>query len=105
MIFELTGTTIVVSAATLWTIYQGICWIMDRYHIGERRKEYYLMREANKVLMREAIRTAHRDAMAANYIEEDELEHVEEVYSVYHSLKGNGTGDRWMQEIRQLERK
>lgn len=105
MVFELTGTTIVVSAATLWALYQGICWIMDRYQIGEKRKEYYLMKEANKMMMRELIRNAHKEAKEEGCIDEDELGHIEEVYSIYHNLKGNGTGDRWIDEIRKLKRK
>ena len=105
MVFELTGTTIVVSAATLYSLYQAICWILDRYHIGEKRKEYYLMKEANKNMMRELIRTAHKDAITARVIDEDELEHIESVYETYHALGGNGTGDRWMRELRSLARK
>jgi hypothetical protein len=60
--------------------------------------------EAQMNMMRELIRTSHRDAVAAGWIDEDELEHVEKVYSVYHALGGNGTGDRWMAELRQLRR-
>ena len=105
MVFELTGGTIVISAATLWAIYQAICWVMDRYHIGEKRKEYYLMKESNKALMRDVIRNAHREAIMDGSIDEDELEHLEEVYSIYHALNGNGTGDRWMNELRSLPRK
>ena len=105
MVFELTGGTIVISAAAIWALYQAVCWILDRYHIGEKRKEYFLMKESNKVLMREVIRNAHKEATAAGYIDEDELGHIEEVYSIYHASKGNGTGDRWIHEIRQLPRK
>ena len=105
MVFELTGGTIVLSAASLWALYQCICWIMDRYQIGEKRKEYFLMKESNKMLMREVIRNAHKEAIEAGFIDEDELGHIEEVYAIYHKLKGNGTGDRWINEIRQLPRK
>ena len=63
------------------------------------------MQEANKALMRDLIRRTHSEAKAANYIDEDELEHIENVYSIYHDLGGNGTGDRWMEELRKLPRK
>lgn len=105
MVFELTGQTIVISGAALWALYQAVCWLMDRYHIGEKRKEYYLMKESNKLMMREVLRNAHKEAIEEHTIDEDELMHVEEVYHIYHELKGNGTGDRWIQELRQLERK
>lgn len=105
MVYELSGQTIVFSAASLWALYQAICWILDRYHIGEKRKEYYLMKEANKAIMRDLIRRTHNEAVDANEIDEDELEHVENVHSIYHDLGGNGTGDRWMEELRKLPRK
>lgn len=105
MVFELTGETIVVSASVLWALYQCICWVLDRYQIGTKRKEYYLMKEANKLMMREVIRNAHIEAITNGFIDEDELQHLEEVYHIYHSLNGNGTGDRWIQEIRNLKRK
>lgn len=105
MVFELTGTTVVVSAATLWSVYKAICWLMDRYQIGRKRKDYHLLQKSNKIMMRQMIRDAHREYMAAGVIDEDELEHLEDVYSVYHSLGGNSSGDRWMKEIRKLPRK
>lgn len=105
MVFELTGQTIVLSTATLWALYQCICWVMDRYQIGEKRKEYFLIKESTKATMREVIRNTHKDAIKAGSIDEDELQHIEEVYAIYHSLKGNGTGDRWMKEIRELPRR
>lgn len=105
MTFEVTGTSVIFLTATIWALYKGICWVMDRYRIGEKRKEYYLLKESNKLTMREFIRNAHKQGIAAGYIDEDELEHIEEVYSTYHALKGNGTGDRWMKEIRELKRK
>lgn len=44
--------------------------------------------------MREIIRTAHRDFTKAGCIDEDELEHIEQVFSVYTKLNGNGTAKR-----------
>ena len=101
----LTPQTIVVSIATLFALYKGVCWVLDRYQIGEKRKEYALMREANQALMREVIRTAHKESIAAGAIDEDELEHIENVYAIYSALGGNGTGARWMDELRNLPRR
>ena len=87
-----------------FSLYQSVCWLLDRYSVGEKRKERKLLMEAQMNMMRELIRTSHRDATAQGFIDEDELEHVEKVYNVYHALGGNGTGDRWMVELRQLRR-
>ena len=52
MVLELTGQTIVISVATLYALYQALCWILDRYNIGQKRKEYRLMQQASKNMMR-----------------------------------------------------
>ena len=104
MVIQLTGQAVVVSAATLWALYKAICWVMDRYEIGKKRKEYHLLQKSNKLILRQIIRDTHREALAAGYIDEDELEHLEEVYALYKKFKCNGTGDRWMEEIRELKR-
>ena len=104
MVIQLTSQSVVISAATLWALYKAICWVMDRYKIGEKRKEYLLLQKSNKLVLRQIIRDTHKEALAAGYIDEDELEHLEEVYTLYKKLNGNGTGDRWMKEIRKLKR-
>ena len=104
MVIEFTSQSIVVSVATLWALYQAVCWVMDRYKIGKKRKDYHLLQKSNKLIMRQIIRNAHEEALAAGYIDEDELEHLEEVYALYKRLNGNGTGDRWMKEIRKLKK-
>ena len=105
MVFELTGQTIVISAGAIWALYQAVCWIMDRYNIGQKRKQYRLMQQANKNMMRQLIRNAHKQFCGLGQIDEDELEHIEQVYQVYHSLGGNGTANRWINELRELKRK
>lgn len=87
-----------------FSLYQAVCWLLDRYNVGEKRKERKLLIEALMNMMRELIRTAHKDAISQGFIDEDELEHVEKIYNVYQALGGNGTGDRWMEELRQLRR-
>lgn len=91
--------------AAMFALYQSICWLLDRYKIGAKRKEHSLLMSAQMNMMRELLRTTHKDAMQDGYIDEDELEHVEKVYHVYHELGGNGTGDRWMEELRRLPRR
>lgn len=105
MVIELSLANVIAAISITYGVYQSICWLLDRYHIGEKRKEYQLIKESNKVLMREVIRSAHIEYMAQDWIDEDELEHLEKVYALYHNLKGNGTGDRWMKELRELPRK
>ncbi len=104
MTIELTGQTLVISLSSVIAIYKFLCYLSDRYELTKRAKEYQLLKVANKNLMREVIRTTHRDAMAARKIDEDELEHVEQVYDTYSKLGGNGTAQRWIDEIRQLKR-
>ena len=105
MIIELTVQNILAAVAVVWAFYKAVCWVLDRYQIGDKRKKLNLFMESNVVLMREVIRYAHKMTLEAGYIDEDELEHIENTYRIYHALGGNGTGDRWMQEIRQLPRK
>lgn len=94
MVIELNYESIVAAISTIFAIYKAICWLMDRYEIGQKRKENKLMRLGSVNLMREIIRTAHREALTQGYMDEDELEHVEKVYEVYHALGGNSVADR-----------
>lgn len=63
------------------------------------------MKMASVNLMREVIRSAHKDALKDGFIDEDELEHVEKVYECYHELGGNSVADRWIDELRKIERR
>ena len=38
MVFEVSGQTVFISVSVLYALYQAICWIMDRYNIGAKRK-------------------------------------------------------------------
>ena len=96
---------VVAAVTSLWVLYKAVCFIMDRYHLGENRKRKWLMEKGMCNLMRETIRQAHQSYTTAGYIEEDELSHIEKVWNVYHSLGENGTADRWMQEIIALPRR
>ncbi len=63
------------------------------------------MQAANKNMMRQLIRQAHKEFTAEGAIDEDQLQHIQQVYQVYHALGGNGTADRWINELRDLKRK
>ena len=104
MVFEVSGQTIFISVSVLYALYQAICWIMDRYNIGGKRKQYKLMQQANKNMMRQLLRNAHKQFVAQGCIDEDELEHIEQVYQTYHQLGGNGTANRWISQLRDLKR-
>ena len=101
MTIELPTVAAILAALSL---YQGLCWLLDRYKVGEKRQQHMLVVQAQMNMMRELIRATHRDSTLEGWIDEDELEHIESVYSTYHALGGNGTGDRWMDEIRRLPR-
>ena len=104
MVIELTGQTLVISLSSILAIYKFLCYLSDRYGLTKKAKEYQLMKIANKNLMREVIRTTHKDAMKEKKITEEELEHIEQVYDTYSKLGGNGTAQRWIEEIRSLKR-
>ena len=104
MTLEISFATILGAAAIIWGAYQGVCWILDRYNVGKRRKESKLLRDANRNMMRELIRASHHEFLGKGYIREDELEHIEKINETYHQLGGNGTAARWMTELRNLPR-
>lgn len=66
-------------AAAILALYQSVCWLLDRYQIGSRRKQRALLMSAQMNMMRELLRSMHREAKAAGSIDEDELEHIEKV--------------------------
>lgn len=101
---EINGQTLVVSIAGLFAVYKAICFILDRYGIGRKRQEYILLARSNQQLIRELIRNAHKQFIPKGQIDQDELEHIEQVYQIYHQLGGNGTASRWMDELRGLKR-
>lgn len=105
MVITFSGATLTVTGASLIAIYKVVMMLLDKFKVGEKRKEYHLMKEANLCLMREVIRDNHREWTEKGYIDDDELEHIESVYKVYEGLGGNGTGARWMKELRKLPRK
>lgn len=94
-----------IAVSTVFTVYKGICWILDRYEVGKKRKLSKALATASRNNMREILRINHHQyAEIDGFITEDSLEHIEQVYDTYHCLGGNGTATRWMNEMRQLPR-
>ena len=89
---------------SIWAFYKGLCWLADRYNWGQKRKEEKLFKQANMNMMKEIIRLEHRDFMRQGWVDNDELEHIEKVYELYHALGGNGSGTRMMDDLRKLPR-
>ena len=104
IIVEITYASVLGAIGTAFAAYKAVCFVMDRYGIGERRKESKLMRDGMRNMMRELIRQAHSNYHSRGWIEEDELEHIEKVNETYRSLGGNGTAARWMKELENLPR-
>ncbi len=89
---------------SLWAFYKALCWIADRYNIGQKRKEAQLVKQSHVAMLRELIRLEYKEDMRQGFVDSEELEHVEKLYELYHSLGGNGTATRWMEELRNLPR-
>lgn len=103
MTIELNLQTILFAVGILWALYQGICYLADRYGLGKKRQEARMFREANMCLMREVIRWNYREyVMGKGVIDTDDLAHIEQVFEVYQSLGGNGSAKRQVEELRQL---
>lgn len=94
MTFTIDAETLGIVIAFLGSVYKAITYLLDKYKVGSKRKENQLIKMGYKNMQREIIRTAHRDFTKAGSIDEDELEHIEQVYEIYHSLGGNGTAKR-----------
>ena len=58
-----------------------------------------------KTLLKAYMRERHDKYINQTYITSDELAEYRELYEAYHSLKGNGKGTIWMEDMEKLERK
>lgn len=50
---------------TLFALYKAVCFVMDRYSVGDKRKMIKANMEGTRNSMREIIRIAHHDHIAA----------------------------------------
>lgn len=101
---QFTYEELVAALGSIWALYKALCYIADRYNIGQKRKESKLLKQANMNMMKEIIRLEHKDFMRQGWVDSDELEHIERVYELYHELGGNGSGTRMMEDLRKLPR-
>ena len=67
---------------------------------NKSKKDY--TQEALKILLKSELKKEYIELMQKGYVTFEELENVNEVYEAYHNLKGNGTGTKMIEEIRNL---
>lgn len=61
--------------------------------------------KAMMILMRRELRLLHEKWMEKGYVTDTALGEFEEIYEIYHSLGGNGTGTVWKTDLENLERR
>lgn len=105
MIIQLNLQTILFAAGILWALYQGICFLADRYGWSKKRQDVQLYKDADMVILREIIRWNYSDYVLKNIpIDADHLAHLEQVYDIYTKLGGNGSATRQIEELRNCQK-
>lgn len=73
-------------------------WYMQR-HTNNKDAVH----EALKILLRETLKLHYNEYMKRGSITTDELDNCNDIYEVYHQLKGNGTGTKMIKDLRNLD--
>ena len=105
MIIQLNLQTILFAVGILWALYQGICFLADRYGWSKKRQDVQLYKDADMVILREILRWNYSDYVLKNIpIDADHLAHLEQVYDIYTKLGGNGSATRQIEELRNCQK-
>ena len=88
--------TTIISIVTTAVSGYLVLWLQQN-----KSKKYYTQ-EALKILLKSELKKEYIELMQKGYVTLEELENANEVYEVYHNLKGNGTGTKMIEEIRRL---
>lgn len=59
--------------------------------------------EGMMLMLRYMMQRYHTEYMLQEFVTTEQYRNFEEIYNVYHSLKGNGTATKWFDEIKELE--
>lgn len=59
--------------------------------------------EGTMLMLRYMMQRYHTEYMLQEFVTTEQYRNFEEIYNVYHSLKGNGTATKWFDEIKELE--
>lgn len=75
------------------------------WHLQNTDKKKKNNDKAMMLLMRRELRELHEKHVSEGFITSEQLGEFEEIYEVYHSLGGNGTGTVWKNDVEKLERR
>lgn len=92
---QIIGEILVVIATAISTY---SVWLLQT-----NRKKKDLTQEALKLLMKKELRDIHHTCNERGYITVTEMEHVSEVYEIYHNMGGNGTGTLLYESLKDME--
>lgn len=71
--------------------------------LQNNRKKKDLTQEALKLLMKKELREVQCMCKERGYITVTEMEHIAEVYEIYHNMGGNGTGTLLYENMKSME--
>ena len=105
------------SFGIILTAFMGyVIWLLqeqkkEQKKLKEMQEEEKKQSEAtNKALvdgvmlqLRYMLQRYHTEYMLQEFVTTEQYRNFEEIYNVYHSLKGNGTATKWFDEIKELE--
>lgn len=98
------------SFGIILTAFMGyVIWLLKEQK-KEQKEEKKQNEATNKALvdgvmlqLRYMLQRYHTEYMLQEFITTEQYRNFEEIYNVYHSLKGNGTATKWFDEIKELE--
>lgn len=92
---QIIGEILVVIATAISTY---SVWLLQNH-----KKKKDLTQEALKLLMKKELRDIHHICTERGHITVAEMEHVSEVYEIYHNMGGNGTGTLLYENMKDME--
>lgn len=98
------------SFGIILTAFMGyVIWLLQEQK-KEQKEEKKQNEATNKALvggvmlqLRYMLQRYHTEYMLQEFVTTEQYRNFEEIYNVYHSLKGNGTATKWFDEIKELE--
>lgn len=84
---------IVVTAASGY-----IVWLLQ-----EQRKERISTNKATSLLLRRELNQLHEEYLEKETITSSQYSSFYDIYKTYHDLGGNGTADRWFDDIKKMK--
>ena len=98
------------SFGIILTAFMGyVIWLLQEQK-KEQKEEKKQNEATNKALvdgvmlqLRYMLQRYHTEYMLQEFVTTEQYRNFEEIYNVYHSLKGNGAATKWFDAIKELE--